>query len=394
MAVAAAPAAAQEALGEGMTIYMQMGGNPGDGATLPRTNGARAAAQAFGVPTWSSSTPAWLPEQMLNHFREALAADPDCIVIMGHPGSGAFADLVAEAQERGIIVTSGNAPLTELFEQYQAKGFGYAGVELYAGGWLTGKKMVEVGNLKAGDKALEYGLLAEAERGQSDRGLKEALEDSGLQVDYIEISPEVNSDASLAVPILTSYLASNPDVKAIGTQHGNVTSFIPKALEDAGKKPGEVTVGGIDLVPATIDGLQDGWITVVLDQQLYLQGFLPVTQCVLSKKYGFTGLDINTGSGVVTPETIDQLVPLIESRHPVDRTAGRWRRAALPSSPLAPAQKERNAARRHAPTICPGCASTMGDRRKAGDRVVRAVRARAAFCPIAAGGDDVAAGDC
>ena len=119
--------------------------------------------------------------------------------------------------------------------------------------------MVEVGKLKAGDKALEYGLLAEAERGQSDRGLKEALEDAGLKVDYIEISPEVNQDASLAVPILTSYLASNPDVKAIGTQHGNVTSFIPKALEDAGKQPGEVTVGGIDLVPATIDGLQD-WL--------------------------------------------------------------------------------------------------------------------------------------
>jgi simple sugar transport system substrate-binding protein len=314
LAAAAAPAMAQEApLGEGMTIYMQMGGNPGDGATLPRTNGARAAAQAFGVPNLVEQYSAWLPEQMLNHFREALAADPGCIVIMGHPGSGAFADLVAEAEGRGIIVTSGNAPLTELFEKYQAGGFGYAGVELYAGGWLTGKKMVEVGKLKAGDKALEYGLLAEAERGQSDRGLKEALEDSGLKVDYIEISPEVNSDASLAVPILTSYLASNPDVKAIGTQHGNVTSFIPKALEDAGKQPGEVTVGGIDLVPATIDGLQDGWITVVLDQQLYLQGFLPVTQCVLSKKYGFTGLDINTGSGVVTPETIDKLVPLIES---------------------------------------------------------------------------------
>ena len=50
-AAAAAPAAAQEALGEGMTIYMQMGGNPGDGATLPRTNGASAAAKAFGVTT-------------------------------------------------------------------------------------------------------------------------------------------------------------------------------------------------------------------------------------------------------------------------------------------------------------------------------------------------------
>jgi simple sugar transport system substrate-binding protein len=311
--LAGAPLAAQEPLGAGMTIYMQMGGNPGDGATLPRTNGARAAAAAFGVDSLVEQYSGWLPEQMLNHFREALAADPDCIVIMGHPGSDAFADLVAEAEQRDIVVTSGNAPLTELFEQYQAEGFGYAGVELYAGGWLTGKRMVEVGDLQPGDKALVYGLLAEAERGQSDRGLKEALEDAGLEVDYIEISPEVNNDASLAVPILTSYLASNPDVKAIGTQHGNVTSFIPKALEDAGKSPGDVIVGGIDLVPATIDGLQDGWITVVLDQQLYLQGFLPVTQCVLSKKYGLTGLSINTGSGVVTPETIDELVPLIEA---------------------------------------------------------------------------------
>src|SRR5688500_148140 len=78
---AAAPAVAQEALGEGMTIYMQMGGNPGDGATLPRTNGARAAAQALGVTDLVEQYSGWLPEQMLNHFREALAADPDCIVI-------------------------------------------------------------------------------------------------------------------------------------------------------------------------------------------------------------------------------------------------------------------------------------------------------------------------
>jgi simple sugar transport system substrate-binding protein len=120
-AAAALPAPAQEALGEGMTIYMHLGGNPGDGATLPRTNGARAAAAAFGVENLVEQYSGWLPEQMLNHFREAEAADPDCIVIMGHPGSGAFADLVAEAEERGIVVTSGNAPLTELFEQYQAQ---------------------------------------------------------------------------------------------------------------------------------------------------------------------------------------------------------------------------------------------------------------------------------
>jgi simple sugar transport system substrate-binding protein len=298
-------------LGEGMTIYMQMGGNPGDGATWARQNGAADAAAAFGIQLIEQFS-AWQPERMLNQFREAMAARPTCIGIMGHPGNTAFADLVAEARTQGILVTSGNAPLTELFAQYQPDGFGYAGVELYAGGALTAQRMIEFGGLQSGDKALVYGLLAEAERGQSDRGLKETLEQAGLQVDYIEISPEVNSDSSLAVPVITAYLAGNPDVKAVGTQHGGVTSQIPRALEQAGKKPGEVIVGGIDLAPATIDGLEGGWISVTLDQQLYLQGFLPVTQCVVSANYGFAGLSINTGAGVVTPDTIGELIPLIE----------------------------------------------------------------------------------
>ena len=123
----------------------------------------------------------------------------------------------------------------------------------------------------------------------------------------------MNSDSSLVVPILAAYLANNPDVRAIGTQHGGVTSFIPRALEQAGVSPGDVIVGGIDLAPATIDGLEEGWITAVLDQQLYLQGFLPVTQCVLSSRYGFTGMFVNTGSGTVTPQTIGALIPLIEA---------------------------------------------------------------------------------
>src|SRR5262252_7809242 len=305
------PAGAEEPLGAGITMYFQMGGNPGDGSTLPRTNGARAAAAAFGVKL-NEQYSGWQPETMLNQFREALAASPGCIEIMGHPGSDAFASLVADAEKCGIVITSGNSPLTMLKDQYTANGFGYAGVDLYDGGKLTAQKMIEAGKLKKGDKALEYGLRAQAERGKSDQGLYDTLVAAGLQVDYIEISPEVDHDSSLAVPILAAYIQKHPDLKAIGTQHGNVTAFIGKALQDAGKKPGEVIVGGIDLSPATIDGLKRGYISVTLDQQLYLQGFLPVTQCVLSKKYGFAGLSTNTGAGVVTPKTIGALTPLIE----------------------------------------------------------------------------------
>ena len=147
---------------------------------------------------------------------------------------------------------------------------------------------------------------------KSDQGLYDTLKAAGLQVDYIEISAEVDHDSSLAVPIITAYIQKHPDLKAIGTQHGNVTAFIGKALKDAGKKPGDITVGGIDLSPATIDGLKKGYISVTLDQQLYLQGFLPVMQCVLSKKYGFAGLSVNTGAGVVTPKSIGALMPLID----------------------------------------------------------------------------------
>ena len=309
---AAAPEAPkEEKLGDGMTIYFQCGGPAGGPATIARTNGARDAAKAFGVKLIEQYSE-WQPEKMIAQFKEALAGNPDGIEIMGHPGSDAFAPLVQEAREKGIIVTSGNAPLTALYDKYVAGGFGYAGVDLYMGGYITGQNMVKIG-LKAGDRALVYGLMAEAERGLSTRGMFDALKEAGLEVDYLEISQEVNADFSLAVPILTAYLTKNLDVKAIGTQHGNITSIFEKILTEAGKKPGEVITGGIDLTPSTIDGLKSGYVAATLDQQLYLQGFLPVMQIVLTKKYGFAGLYINTGAGVVTPDTIEALVPLIEA---------------------------------------------------------------------------------
>src|ERR1041384_8658043 len=107
------PARAEDKLDTVMTMYFQMGGNRGDGATLPRTNGARAAAAALGV-SLKEQYSGWQPETMLKQFREALAASPGCIEIMGHPGNDAFSSLVADAEKRSIIITSGNSPLTKL----------------------------------------------------------------------------------------------------------------------------------------------------------------------------------------------------------------------------------------------------------------------------------------
>jgi simple sugar transport system substrate-binding protein len=307
---AAIPASA-DPIGKGLVMYMQMGGNPGDGSTLARQTGAKEASESLGVdlkPQFSG----WAPEKMIEQFKEAMAARPNCIAIMGHPGSTAFHDLVKQAVSEGIVVTDGNAPLTELQKEFGPNGFGYAGVDLYAGGALTAKAMLADG-LKAGDEAVVWGIFSQAERGISEKGLAETLEKAGLKVDRLEIPDDVNSDASLGIPQFVAYIQSHPQLKAIGLQHGGVTGVMPQALKKAGKKPGDIVVGGIDLAPATIDGLKSGYISATLDQLLYMQGFFPVTQCVMSGKYKMPGLSLNTGAGVVTPKTIGDLTKLIDA---------------------------------------------------------------------------------
>lgn len=310
VAAATGPAFAQK-IGEGLTMYMQMGGNPGDGATLARQTGAAEAAAAFGVDLKEQFS-AWAPETMINQFKDAVAAKPDCIEIMGHPGGTAFHDIVADAVDQGIVVTVGNSPMTDLQGEFGTSGMGYAGVNLYDGGKLTAEHMLAQG-LQAGDEAMVYGVFSQAERGQSEKGLADTLEAAGLTVDRLEISQEVNSDTSLAIPILVAYIQAHPNLRAIGTQHGSITGQLAEILEKAGKQPGDIIVGGIDLAPATIDGLQSGYVSATLDQLLYLQGFVPVLQCVMTVKYKMPGLDLNTGAGTVTPDTIGGLVDLIDA---------------------------------------------------------------------------------
>lgn len=295
---------------DGLVIYMQMGGTAGDASTLARTNGARAAAEHLGIELHEQYS-GWDPQTMIDQFREAIAASPDGIVIMGHPGEDAMRPLVEEAIASGIIVTSGNNPLPTLEAEFQSLGFGYAGADLYAGGYLTGQAMVAAG-LEPGDKALVYDIWHQEGRSVSAQGVFDALEDAGLEVEQLDVSNEVDTDASLAVPVLTAYLEANPDVKAIGTQHGNITANLMKVLQEAGKEPGDVIVGGIDLSPATIEGIEEGFISASFDQVLYLQGYLPIQQIWLTHNYLIPGLHVNTGVGTVTPDNIDEISPLIE----------------------------------------------------------------------------------
>ncbi len=305
-APSAAPAATT---GKQLVIYMQMGGTQGDASTLARTNGAEAAAKMYGIKLVEQYS-GWDPNTMIDQFKQAMAANPDGIVIMGHPGEDAFGPLVDQAESQGIIVTSGNNPLPNIEAKYKSKGFGYAGADLHAGGFLTGQAMIAAG-LKSGDQAVVYDIWHNAGRSVSSQGIVDALTAAGVQVDKLDVTDAVDKDASLAIPILTAYIAAHPNLKAIGTQHGNVTAVLEKVLQAAGKKPGDIITGGIDLAPATLQGIKDGYLSVSFDQVLYLQGYYPVQQIWLTKNYLIPGLHIDTGVGTVTPQNIATIAPLI-----------------------------------------------------------------------------------
>ena len=221
-------------------MYMQMGGNAGDGAILARQTGAAQAAEALGVELKEQFS-AWAPETMINQFKEAVAAKPNCIEIMGHPGSAAFRDLVKGAVDQGIVVTVGNSPMTDLQAEFGPKGTGYAGVDLYAGGKLTAEAMLAKG-LKSGDEAMVYGVFSQAERGQSEKGLADTLEAAGLKVDRLEITPG-SQQRRLARGASTGILHPGPpepegDRHAARQHHGQPGGGPSKGRQEARRNRG------------------------------------------------------------------------------------------------------------------------------------------------------------
>lgn len=285
------------------------GGNEGCPFASVVYRGAKAAEEDLGCKVdyvWSD----WLPDKMVAQFKDAIARRPDGIAVMGHPGVAALAPLVDEAIAKGIIVTSQNTSLPQLEEKYKDKGFGYVGQELYESGVMIAKGAAKRAGLKSGDKALVWGLLGQETRGLRTKGCIDALKNLGVKVDYIEISDAINADASLGTPVITSYVAKNPDVKLIITDHGALTSTLGTYLRACNKKPGQIFGAGFDLSAATADAIKEGWVGAVLDQQPWLQGYLPILQICLTKKYGFSGLHIDTGAAIIDKSNIDFVAPL------------------------------------------------------------------------------------
>ncbi len=295
----------------GVKIVFFPGGPQGGVFANNVYNGAKQAQDDLGADVQYVFSD-WDPQKMIAQFKESAALKPDGIAVMGHPGDDAFSALIDDAVAQGIIVTSQNTPLPTSEGKYIGVGFGYVGADLYKAGWDLGKESVRRFELKEGDRAMVWGLLSQPTRGERTKGVIEALEDAGLTVDYNEIDSATNADPAAGASVFAGYVASNPDVKLVVTDHGGLTATMETYLKAAGKGPDDIFGVGFDLSPATAAAIQGGWTDLVIDQQPWLQGYLPILNICLTKVYGFSGLHIDTGAGFAHKDNIDIIAPLAE----------------------------------------------------------------------------------
>jgi simple sugar transport system substrate-binding protein len=253
----------------------------------------------------------WDPNKMLGQIKQALATKVDGIATYGFGGDDATDPLVDQAFAKGVIFTSLNTSLPKAQAKYASSGLGYVGAPNYKAGYALGEEAAKRAGLKSGDSAFVWGLKGQGgDRGQRTVGVVDAFEKAGAKVVYQEIDAATNADPNAGTATFVGVIKSNPGIKVVVTDHGGLTSNVGVYAKAASLQSGQVFFAGFDMSPNTSKAIQEGYLNLVIDQQPFLQGYLPILNICLTKKFGFAGLDINTAGAFVDKTNVDAVAPL------------------------------------------------------------------------------------
>ena len=253
----------------------------------------------------------WDPNKMLTQIKQAIATKVDGIATYGFGGDDATDPLVDQARAQGTIFTSLNTSLPKAQEKYAPEGFGYVGAPNYKAGYALGAEAAKRAKLASGDQVFVWGLKGQGgDRGQRTVGVIDAFEKVGAKVIYQEIDSATNADPNAGTATFVGVMKSNPGIKVVVTDHGGLTSNVGVYAKAASLEPGKVLFAGFDMSPNTAQAVKDGYQNLVIDQQPFLQGYLPILNICLTKKFGFSGLDINTAGAFVDKTNVDAVAPL------------------------------------------------------------------------------------
>jgi simple sugar transport system substrate-binding protein len=274
------------------------GGAEGDAFGSIVYNGAKQAQADTGAQV-DFVFSGWNSEKMVQQLREAVAAKPNGIAMMGHPGDDAIMPLAKQASEAGIKIMYQNVPVPKVVAAF---GGGYVGAQQEPQGHALGVEAVRLSGLKAGDVAIVLSHWADENRSVRELGTAKALEEAGVKVVKLESPTEWAADPNLALPVITAAILNNPGVKAIAYPGGQLLGNVPTYMQAAKKKPGEIFNFGFDTSPQIVDAFEGKWVQLTADQQPFLQGYLPILSLCTQVVYGLGAMNVDTGAGFVSAD--------------------------------------------------------------------------------------------
>jgi simple sugar transport system substrate-binding protein len=265
-------------------------------------NGANDAARDLGVQLQYQAPPGFDMIEQSNLIRSTVAARPHGLVV-SIPDPDALGAAIRDARAAGIPVISINSG-ADVYRQLGV--LAHIGQTEYEAGLAGGERLAEVGVRRALCINHEVGNSAQDLRC---RGLTDALVKAGGTVLVLAVDLADPDDAQQRIANALRADAAIDGMLALGPAGADPALA---ALHAAGRA-GRVSFGTFDLTPRVLQALGDGELLFAIDQQQYLQGYLPV---VLLVKYLETGTlpgggdIIRTGPGFVTREHAAEVLEL------------------------------------------------------------------------------------
>lgn len=295
------PAAAQD---DEIRIVIVSHGQASDPFWSVVQNGASAAADDMGVTVEYQAPGTFDLVAMAQLIDAAVASNPDGLIV-SIPDPEPLRDSITAAIDAGIPVISMNSGSDVAAELGVMNHVGQTEYEAGLGG---GERMAEAGVTKALCVNQEIGNVALDERC---RGFTDGITAGGGTVEVLAV--EI-SDPTGAQQAIEAALTADPEINGILTLGPTGAAPAMAALESLGQT-GTIPLATFDLSPEVLEGVRDGNVLFAIDQQQYLQGYLPVVLLTLYAKNLNTVANpvIMTGPGFVTAENAERVISLSEA---------------------------------------------------------------------------------
>ncbi len=261
----------------------------------PTQSGAADACKLLGCSyTWTGSATSNVAE-MVNAINSAVTAKVDGIAT-SLISPTAFTKPVQAALAAGIPVVSYNA------DEPATGRLAYIGQDLYLAGQEEGQHIAAL--LPGGGHIALF--IATPGAANIQPRINGAL-------DTLKSHPNITSSVvatGAAVPaeltVISAWATGHPTAKGMFAVDAGSTQGLAQTIEKQGLKAKGWVGGGFDLTPITEQLLHDGYIEFTIDQQPYLQGFLPILELYLyNASDHLSGIaDVDTGLKFLNKTTV------------------------------------------------------------------------------------------